>query len=418
MIRPICRAAAVALCLATAPPFIGPAAAATPTAQDLLAEQDQALQRELVEWTRGVFALPPDLVLDDSLRRAATDIANAHIERTRASWPAWIAQQRAAAGQPDLRGKALSMPLYLRAINELALMWVERTGPAQDEAWLKAALAPTACEWLFPTWFARRIAMIQAAPPEARATLLAGERERLQRWGTKRKDLPARPAAADLAAADQAIAALRDAAKVTGQPMPPVLAGWVFDSSRKPGPPPVPDRWEQCARSQWWLASQLAEDHADRAAALDRYRYATLYDAREFVPDRLRKQPTAPPPPPPPGTSPTYPPEAGYFQAEGTTTVRTERDAQGRFLKAEVVKRRITVPGVRDNPPLAYETLFDAASLDYAARQAASAYAAHAATPANPSSTPSTPKEKPGDGKQSYLIELVWHLDGGDDAAH
>ena len=44
-------------------------------------------------------------------------------------------------------------------------------------------------------------------------------------------------------------------------------------------------------------------------------------------------------------------------------------DAEGKFLKAHVVSRKITVPGVYDNPPIAFESLLDAASLDYAEKR-------------------------------------------------
>jgi hypothetical protein len=379
----------VALCCAALLPLVGsPAAADTPTVQELLAAQDKDLENQLVGWGKSAFALPDDLALDEPLRQAATQVAQEHVARLRKLWPVWIAQERAESGDLNLRGNALSQPLYLRAINEMAIWTIESGGPAQDDAWLKAALAPTACRSLFPSYLAQRIAMIQAAPLDARPALLAGERELLSRWGTKRPSLPPRPLAADLAAVDQAITRLRAGLPVTAEPMTAYLAGQVFNRDRNPG---KSDRWEQCAKSQWWLASQLARGKVDRTAALTLYRYSMMLDVHEFVPTTVGQKAAATRPT---EGKPAYPPVAAYFQAEGSTTVQAETDALGKFLKARVISRKIAVPGVRDNPPVAFETLLDAASLDYAEKRS---YPAGKAT--------------------TLQFEMVWRLREGEDEA-
>lgn len=377
---------AAALCCALLPPSTGLAATGVPTVQELLAAQDKDTQDELTAWARDTFAVPEDLVLDPPLREAAADMARSHMARLRALWPVWMAQERAASGKPALRGRALSSPLITRAINELALWTIESAGPAHDDAWLKAALAPMACAKLHPSHFARRLAMMQAAPLDARPALLAGERELLSRWGTQRAGLQPRPPQADLDAADQAITRLRAGLPVSAQPMTPNLAGQVFDRDRKPGPP---DRWDQCARSQWWLGSQLAAGKVDRIAALTLYRYATMLDVQDFVPTSLLRKATSARPADGPAA---YPPGALYFRVEGTTTVEADRDAEGKLHKFRVVARKITVPGVRDNPPVAFETLFDLAALDQA-RQ----------------------RHDPTNRAQSPRIELIWRLSEGDD---
>jgi len=352
----------VAFCLAALVPLIGPAAAAEPTVQELLAAQDRALVNSMVAWEETFFTLPSDVKLDETLREAAVQLASEHLARSRTLWPEWMAQERAASGDANLQGGTLSRPLFLHAINELAIWSLENGGPAQDDAWLKAALAPMACSSLPRPYFARRIAMIQAAPLDARPALLAGERDLLSRWGTKRQSLPTRPAAADLEAADQAITLLRAGLPITAVPMTPFLADRLFDRKRKPDPS---DRWEQCAKSQWWLASQLADGKVDRSEALTLWRYSTMFDVNELIPDSV--EPSA-------GTSrlaagkPAYPLAATYFSVEGVTTVQVDTDALGNLLKARVVSRKLTVPGVRDNPPVAFETLLDAASLDLAAK--------------------------------------------------
>ena len=340
----------------------GAAFAGTPTVQELLAEEDRTFVNQAVDWDRQVLALPADLVLEPSVRDAATAMLQAHGARVRELVPAWIAQERALARMPALRGRALSQPIYQRMINEMALWAVESPEPGQDEAWLKAALSPTACRDVPPSVFAVHMALIQAAPAELRPALLASERQLMARWGTKRAAIPPRPSTDDLDAADQAIARLRSGLSIAAGPMTPYLAGQLFNRDRKPG---KSDRWEQCAKSQWWLGFQVADPQADRALALTVYRYATMRDVREFLPPAARTasagrlaQAGQP-----------YPLEAAYFDVEGTTTVHVETDDSGKLVRSRVESRKLAVPGVRDNRPVAYETLLDAAALDVAAKR-------------------------------------------------
>jgi hypothetical protein len=229
--------------------------------------------------------------------------------------------------------------------------------------------------------------MIQAAPLAARPALLAAERELLSRWGSPRQGLPARPSAAELEGADQAIARLRAGLPISAEPMTPFLAAKVFGRNRKPG---RSDRWQQCAKSQWWLASQLANGKTDPTAALTLFRYSTMLDVRELAPAAYVASAGAVKPA---EGQLTYPPEATFFQVEGTTTIQADKDADGKLLKASVVARKIKVPGVRDNQPLAFETLFDAASLDFARK-----------------------RSYPADKDASLKFELVWRLAEGKDA--
>ena len=148
--------------------------------------------------------------------------------------------------------------------------------------------------------------------------------------------------------------------------MAPGLAGRLFDRDRKPGKPDGMERWDKCAKGQWWLASQLAAGKVDKLAALTIYRYSTMANADEYAPTSVRQQ--AAPARPGDGKS-AYPPVAAYFGAEGSTTVEALTDGQGKFIKAKVLARKITVPGVHDNAPVAFETLLDTASLDQAAKR-------------------------------------------------
>lgn len=354
-------------CVAAWLPTASIAAPDAPTVQALLAEQDAELVKGVVAWSKSAFELPDDMALDPSLHEAVAPLVRDLQVRLRTLVPTWIAEERAAAKDPNLRGANLAEAMYLRSLNEMVLGFVESVGPAHDEAWLRAALAPGTCRKLFPSYFARRIAMIQAAPIDVRPTLLAAEKELLARWGTVRQGLAPRPATAELVVAYQAVTRLREGLPVTAAPMTPFLAGQVFDRDRKPG---KPDRWEQCATSQWWLQSQLAERNADRTRALAIYRYSTMPDVNDLVPEGVKSSsgPTRSA-----DGKPGYPRAARYFQVEGATTLKVSLDDQGKVFKAEVVAREIRVPGVRNNRPLAFETLFDDAAIEFARQRTYSA---------------------------------------------
>lgn len=354
-------------------PLVDSGAAETPTAQELLAAQDQETVSSMLVWNKQLFNLPDDLPLDPALRQAANQIAQEHLARVRTLGPAWIAQERAAARNPGLLSHAQIVALFARSVNELAIWSVESGGPEQDEAWLKAALAPMACYAPASPYFSQRIAMIQAAPVDSRAVLLAGERELLSRWGTRRQHLPPRPTLQELQAADHAIARMRAGLSVTAAPMTPGLAGRLFDRDRKPGQSKAADRWDRCAKSQWWLASQLASGKVDKMKALTIYRYSTMIDASDYAPAAAQKAAA----PRPSDGKQTYPPVAGFFGVQGSTITETHIDDQGKFVKAQVVARAITVPGVYDNAPVAFESLFDAAALDAAEKR-------HKNSPGNP----------------------------------
>lgn len=351
-------------CVVSLPLVDAAAAAGTPTAQELLAAQDQEIVSSMLEWNKSIFNLPNDLALDPPLRQAASQIAQEHLARVRTLGPVWIAQERAASGNPSLLSRAQVRSLYAHSINELAIWSVESGGPAQDEAWLKAALAPASC--YASAYFAQRIAMIQAAPLDSRAALLAGERELLSHWGTTRQHLPPRPTAQELDAADHAIARMRAGLPVAAEPMTPALAGRLFDRDRKPGKSDGLDRWDKCAKSQWWLASQLAGGKIDKITALNIYRYSTMADANGYAPASVVQKTAAARPN---EAKQPYPPVAAYFSVEGLTTIEARTDDQGKFLKAQVVSRKITVPGVYDNAPIAFESLLDPASLEFAEKR-------------------------------------------------
>jgi hypothetical protein len=233
--------------------------------------------------------------------------------------------------------------------------------------------------------------MFQAAPVEVRATLLEGERQLLSRWGSKRQNLPERPSAAQFSAADQVITRLRADLPVDAVPMSAYLAMQVFAREHKPN---QLDVWGQCAKSRWWLASQLDHGNTDRTQALTQYRYSRMEDAQQgFVPAPVAQQMAAKLAT---GDKSGYSPVATYYQVEGVTAVEVELDDQGKFIRAQVASRKLKVPGVRDNPPIAFETLLDAAALDYAEKG----------------------RNYPADKGKNLKFEMVWRLEEGKNETH
>lgn len=335
-------------------------AAANPAPQP--AGPDADVVKQLVEWNVALVKLPDNMPIDPALREAAAQLAREHAQRVRRLAPAWIAEERAASNQPALGGRQLVSALLTRSVNETAIASVESTGPEHDQAWMKAALAPLACDYQSPIPFLTRMMQIQRAPVELRPALLAAETELLARWGTPRQDLGTRPSRADMDAADHAIALLRTGLPAATVPMTPFLAVRVFALKRSPDRPTA---WERCAKSQWWLQSQLAEGKVDPAQALRIYRYATMLDLSALIPPGYAVPPAgeqgdAPPP---------YPPAAGYYGISGVLTLRASVDEQGQPLTVQLVKRQVYGPGVRGNPPVAFETVFDAVAIDMAKRR-------------------------------------------------
>lgn len=334
-----------------------PRDASKDSAAAVLATFDADLIRNIVRWREGTLSVSDAVALDPDLRASAAALTAEHLKRLRALIPTWIAEERAAAKNPTLSSAALAAPLFARLINEMAFDAIDSAGPEHDRLLRQAVLSPEACRYWVGTAFARRLSMIQAAPAEIRPALLSAEATLLSRWGRPRPDLPPRPAKAQLDAAEHAVTLLRQGLPTSALPMTPFLAGRAFHPDRKPD---TPDYWQKCARNQWWLRSQLADGKTDPVQALTLFRYAMLAPADEFVPKDYRSGP------PPTGelAMKQYPRAAEYFNVQGTTTVRVALDGKGTLLSATVIDRKIRVAGVRNARPLAFETVFDQASLD------------------------------------------------------
>lgn len=313
------------------------------------ADGDRQLAASLLAWMDKVLAVPAGAGIDPPLHDAVVAMMAEHRTRLRTLVPAWIAEERARGGPPTT-DIAIARALHNRSINEMALWRLESPGPDYDAVLLRAALRPGTCDQpardgvLGPlmAWF-------QAVPPADRATLLAGERTLLAHWGTPRVGLAPAPAKSLAEDESDAIARLRTGADPADPTLPPALA-----SSLAAGDAVAPGSSLACARHQWGLARALQRGDPP-AQALNAWRYASMRTEAQWAP------------PPPADAKSRAPNDFPYIAQrdgiDGWVSVRVSVDAQGRFASAAVAERHLDVPGVRDNPPVAFATLFDAASL-------------------------------------------------------
>jgi outer membrane biosynthesis protein TonB len=105
-----------------------------------------------------------------------------------------------------------------------------------------------------------------------------------------------------------------------------------------------------CPMLQWWVQGEMARPGFDPRATFVAARYSDM-------PARAAG----------PRGSADYPPSALEWGIEGEILVRGRTSAEG-LRDAVVVKRVIRVPGVDDQPLVAFERVFDNASLARAAQ--------------------------------------------------
>jgi len=344
----IWSAAALAVAGALAAPAHA-AGASTPQAAASTDAADTRLAQSFKGWMDKVFAVPDTPDIDPPLREAVAALAKEHLARLGTLLPAWIAEERAQAG-PAATDVDIGRAIHNRLVNEIALWRLESPGPGYDAILMHAILRPGLCD--LPerdSYLGVLVSWFQAVPPADRPALLAGERTLLAHWGTPRAGLAPAPAKSLLEDEAETIARLRSGAAAPDAPMPPVLADTLFkDEAGEP--------WNglSCARHQWGLAHALRRGEP-APLALAAWRYAMIRTSSDWAP------------PPPAGAkarAPTdFPRVAQHDGVSGSVAVRVTVDAQGRFGSAAIADRRLVVPGVRDNPPVAFARVFDAASL-------------------------------------------------------
>ncbi len=334
-----CRLAAIAAALLLCTMR---ASAATPAPS----AEDREIAKPFVAWIRAVLAVPDAADLDASLRASMKAITREHLARMDKLMPEWVAEARARAVGPVTRAD-LVRQTGNRVANEFALWRLDSGGAAYDAVYLKAILTPGICAMpARDSYMGRLMGWMQAVPLADRATLVAGERELLSHWGKPRPALPARPARSLSDDEEEAIARLGTGDAVPDVAMAPVVASAVFAAKREPL---LPDT--RCALHEWGLARALRRGDTP-AASLAAWRYETMMRAEDWSDGRAQ------------ASSPTdYPVVASRNGVEAAIGVRVTTDAQGRYASGKVVTRKLSVPGIVDQPPVAFETLFDAASL-------------------------------------------------------
>lgn len=313
------------------------------------AAADRQLTAAFMGWMDKVFAVPAAPDIDPALRDAVAAMSRQHLERLRTLIPAWIAEERARAGSAST-DMAIIRPLHNRLVNELALWRLESPGAEYDAILMRAIQSAGTCEpRARDSYLGMLMSSFEAVPPADRATFLAGERALLAHWGTPRTGLTPPPAKSLDDDAAEAIARLRSGAEPPDASMPAALASGVMSGAGTAASASL-----ACARHQWGLARALRRGDSP-AQALNAWRYASIRTAVDWAV------------PPPAGTPPRavndFPFVAERDGVAGWVNVRVSADAQGRFASAAIADRHVSVPGVRDNPPVAFATLFDGASL-------------------------------------------------------
>ena len=365
----------------------GAHAAESAFSDDPVAKIKNALHDDLLRY----FTLDKEFVLDPALRAAAEKIAEEHVARMDKLFPAWIEEERvhqSSAGKPP-SSNSVHGAVYARMLNELAL-WQLEPGDAHYENATLTALrtGPGACEVPGdPRFldFASRIMRIQILPAAERDAMLASERTLLSHWGQPRANPAPWP---DPLPQQAAYALLQRGSADADHPrlaLPPLLAYYVLGKGVDYAGLQF---WDRCRLQQWWLNESLRQGTAP-AAALNAFRYGTMLTVVDRIgnawdkPGAADAKDSAGPPP--------YPVIASRYGATGVTTVNVRLDAAGKPLDAVVTGRKVEVPGIRGVRPVAFENVFDAATVKYAVG-AGRHY------------------DKPS-GKEPYKFQMNWSLD-------
>ncbi|MBI3347458.1 MAG: hypothetical protein HY020_09645 [Burkholderiales bacterium] len=284
------------------------------------------------------FTVLPEDRLDAELRAAAQAMQAEHLPRVRALMERWLLEEMQ---QPSPQW---AFPRMLaRLANEFALWGRDSTGAAQDAALAQALQIPGMCRPIGPkaSELVMRLARLRGLAPEVRQAAIKAEGELLARWGQPRQVSDAEPLAAE-----EALLQLRATGQQPRTPLPPVLAffylGEEEDTRRDPE---LASPSTRCAMHQWAGASP------------EQFRAAMAMQAADMVWTDRRKAAG------PGRDDDSYPSLATYFGARGVITVLADVNAEGRVVRARVIKRAVEVPGVRDARPFAHEGVLELASL-------------------------------------------------------
>lgn len=347
--------------------MVGSAASAM-AAPAASSDADGGMVRELQNNLARSFELPEELVIDAGLREQATGMATAHLARVKAQLPGWIQEERkaqAAAGEkPD--DSAVFFAVWARLLNELALWQITPGDAAYEQATLDTVTsAPQSCDgadaYRFSD-FSSRVMRLQAMAPALRPAALAGERSLLDQWGKPHAAIAPLPEPLPQELGMAAIHRMQAGGAPTPVALPPMLASRLLaardDYAKQP--------WgTKCLFQQWWLRVSLAQGMAP-ATALAGFRYGTMITATERMGDwfQPRDMGDEKAPSKTNGTV-AYPTLARRFQVSGATTVTRTLDTAGKLADVQLSARKVTVNGIRGVRAVAFETIFDDASLGH-----------------------------------------------------
>jgi hypothetical protein len=329
-------------------------------AADDAAQARQRAVNAVANWSASDFKLPAELPIDAGLRREMEALAAEHRARVAELAAAWAGEEaaRLVAGTNPRAG--LWMPVVARYFNELSLWQLDTVGEAHDRRMLSAMQDPGLCRELNNpmTAFGQVALALQRMPPPDREAALSAQRVLLARWG-RHGTPPDRPMPSLKERALSAARALRVLDRAPQEPPLPPLLAW---SLRKTSTPALDREDELCVLTAWQL-----QRPATRAATPGEQALLARYAVVDGWMSRAQSRN--------PGLSDTgYPNAAAQFGVEGEVVVRGRLRADGTGLDApRIVARRITVPGIRDMRPVAFETWLDSATLERATKTAPTA---------------------------------------------
>ena len=320
-----------------------------------------AIGAQSLVWLKSWMELPADTPIDGALRASLEGLAADHVARMEPIFHAWAREEAGRFHGSANFSALLFQAMTTRFTNEAALWRLESPGDEYDKVMLEALQRPAYCRlWGRERDLSLPALVIQGLNAAGRATALAGERDLLSRWGRPRTALPARPVPSLREREDRLIAQARSGGDSPDPALPPVLASRLVVDPVRPL-----DTDMVCALHRWGLANVVKAEPARAREALVAYRYAMMPLAAEVLGSKEDAKALA-------GAeaSGAYPPFAARYGVEGTVTLIVTTDLDGRFKKAVVVDRAITVQGLRGRP-VAFETVLDGASI---ARAAAGTY--------------------------------------------
>lgn len=141
------------------------------------------------------------------------------------------------------------------------------------------------------------------------------------------------------------------------EPLPPSVQRLL----RATGGAPDAKRAEEAGcELQKWLLRRAARDPSRYRTELD----ALAYDVAASTHDQLAQLLPADT-----ADSSDYPGVARLFGIEGLTEVEVELDAENRPENVTILRRDIKVPGLLGEPPLAFERVFDAKTIEHASQR-------------------------------------------------